>query len=325
MSYLRTQSDMPDKILDPYEAQLGLKHRDVIHMLEILSDPQAPIPNRLKALRMLKEVLPGNQQHADQYNAIEILTPYLSHAKKSLVLNAVSCFNTLIITENLAEKMVDSIPVLIELVNPEEEIPMRYEAAHLLRIIADFLGPVTPFLSGRVPNDLVEAVSSRYSDQQTTKELFGLLARLSNKQTIRVPLMDSHEFLTLLVRSFSNIQLRSSALILASNIAMDPSNKGKIALLSVDILASVAPFLESTDVSLRYAILSLLCLVTVPKEGKHRISTDRDLPDVINTIAKCDEDERCRAAASELRTLIAELPLGKAIMGGDKHNNGSEE
>jgi hypothetical protein len=46
-------------------------------------------------------------------------------------------------------------------------------------------------------------------------------------------------------------------------------------------------------------------LLSVPKEGKHRISTDRDLPDAINNIARNDEEEKCREAATELRVLVA--------------------
>jgi hypothetical protein len=61
--------------------------------------------------------------------------------------------------------------------------------------------------------------------------------------------------------------------------------------------------------------MSLLCLLCLPKEGKHKISTDRDLPDSINNIARNDEDDLCRKAAMELRVLVTEVPLGRAIMG----------
>jgi hypothetical protein len=52
MSYLYTQSDRPNDPLDPREAQLGLLHREVIHMLTILAIPDSPRANRLKAFRL---------------------------------------------------------------------------------------------------------------------------------------------------------------------------------------------------------------------------------------------------------------------------------
>lgn len=147
---------------------------------------------------------------------------------------------------------------------------------------------------------------------------FGLLSRITNKQQIRIKLIESNDFLTLLVRSFTNSALRQVSIILASNIAMDPTHKGKIALLNADILASISIFLEATDPDMRYSIISLMALLAVPKEGKHKISTDHDIPDLINNIARTDEDEPCRDAAEEVRVLVSELPLGKAIMGGSK-------
>ncbi|OHT07643.1 hypothetical protein TRFO_24142 [Tritrichomonas foetus] len=187
-----------------------------------------------------------------------------------------------------------------------------------MKTIAEFLGPVTPFLTGSVPKQLVEAVSSRQSTQSFLLHAFRLLSRLTNNQSIRIPLIENIDFLTILVRSFSSSDLRQAAIICSSNIAMDPSHRGKIALLNADILLSISAFLESTDPLIRYAILSLIALLAVPKDGKHKISTDRDLPDLINRIAKDDDDESCREAASEVRVLVSELPLGKAILGGQK-------
>jgi hypothetical protein len=44
------ESGGPERVFDPFEASFGLRHRDIIHMLEILGDAQAPTPNKIKAL-----------------------------------------------------------------------------------------------------------------------------------------------------------------------------------------------------------------------------------------------------------------------------------
>jgi hypothetical protein len=168
------------------------------------------------------------------------------------------------------------------------------------------------------PSEIVRSISARQTDAEFIREMFGMLSRLANTAPIRLPLCTSIEFLTMLVRSLSNPFLRNAAVLLASNIAMDPTHQGKLALLSCDILPSVAPYLHSTDAHVRYSILSLLCLLAVPKDGKHIISTDRDLPDTINAIARGDDDDKCREAAAELKVLVTELALGKAIIGTGK-------
>jgi hypothetical protein len=318
MTYLWTQSDRPDQPLDPYEAQLGLKHRDVIHMLELLRDSQCPRPNQLRALRLLKEVLPDHEQHAAKYDAVQVLTPYLYCSHKGLILHTVSCLVSFVLTEDLALTLSTAVSRLLEFIDPGEETPLRLETATLLRIIAEFTGPIREFVTEPGLARLLRAISGRQTDLSFVDEMFGLLSRLANHATVRVPLCNSIEFMTLLVRSFSIVRLRQRSIILASTIAMDPSHAAKLALLNYDIVPSIAPFLEAPNAELRYSILSLLCLLAVPKEGKHKISTDRDLPDAINAIARNDENDKCRDAAAELRMLVTELPLGKAILGTEK-------
>jgi hypothetical protein len=318
MSYVFTQSDRPDDPLDPHEAQLGLRHRDIIHMLEILANPDSPRPNRMKALRLLKEVLPDHEQFAAKQNALSIITPYLYNQHKGLILLSVSCLVSFISTEDLARSLSTEVSRLIEFIDPDEEAPLRLESATLLRIIAEFTGPVRGFVIEPGPARLLRAISGRQSDVLFIDQMFGLLARVANSTPVRTILCESTEFLMLLVRSFSNLTLRHRCVILASTLAIDPLHKATLALIQCDIVANISPFLEAPNADLRYGILSLLCLLAVLKEGKHRISTDRDLPDAINNIARNDEDEQCREAAAELRVLVAELPLGRAIMGTDR-------
>ncbi|KAK8882343.1 hypothetical protein M9Y10_044985 [Tritrichomonas musculus] len=315
------QSAPPERVFDPFEATLGLRHRDIIHMLEILSEPQAPRANKIKALRLLNENLPGRQHEAEMNGALDILKPYLMQPPNGLLLNTLVCFNTLINTEDLARKMLPDVPRIVEIISPDLEPPLRIEAAKLLRIIAEFVGEESPFISGGVPKGLVAAVSDHDATPEFLREAYGLLSRLANQQNIRIPLIGSEDFLSILVRSFAKPMLRQVSIILASNIAMDPSHRGKLALLNADILPNIAGFLKSEDEKLRYAILSLIALLGVPKDGKNDIATDDQLPDLINNIIKNDPDESCRNAADEVRVLVSELPYGRAIMGGPEEEN----
>jgi hypothetical protein len=285
-------------------------------MLEILGDAQAPKPNKIKALRLLNEVLPGRQHDADANGAIEILRPYLMQPPIGLLLNTVVAFNTLINTDDLARKMLEDVPRIVEIIAPSFEPPLRQEAARLLRIIAEFVGPEPPFLAGSVPAAFVEAVGSRESKPEFLKEAYGFLSRLTNKQNIRVPLFDSSDVLTILVRSFSDSFLLNVAIIFASNIAMDPSHRAKLALLNADILPNISEYLKSPDPKLRYSVLSLMSLLAVPKDGKHDMATDDKIPAYVNDIIDNDPDDDCKAAAKEVRVLISELPFGAAIMMG---------
>lgn len=301
---------------DPFEPTLGLRHREISHMLEILSNPQAPKSSKIKALQLLTEVIPGRQHEADMLGIFDILRPFLMQNPNGLLLNALVVFNSLINTKDLAAKLLEDVPRIVELVHPDIEKPIRTEAARLLRSVAEYVGPEVPFQSGSVPSQLVAAVASRDCDTDFLLEGFRLLSRLTNKQNIRVPLIDNSDFLLALVRSFSNIKLRESAFILASNIAMDPSHRGKIALLNAEILPAIQPYLTSEDESVRLSALSLLCLLAVPKDGKQMIATDPNMPEVISNIISKDTSEECKKAANELRLLVTEHPIGKAIMGG---------
>lgn len=303
------------KPFDPFEPTLGLRHRDISHMLEILSNPQAPKSSKIKALRLLVEVLPGRQHEADQKGAIEILKPFLMQEPNGLLLNTLVVFNTLINTNDLALKVLDEVPRIVELVHPEMEKPIRVEAARLLRIIAEFVGPDISFQTGSVPSQLVAAVASRDCDTDFLLEGFRLMSRITNKQSIRVPLIDNNDFLLTLVRSFSNPTLREVAFNLAANIAMDPNHRGKIALLNAEILTAIEGYLASENPELRLTTLSLLSLLAVPKDGKQMIATDPDLPEIINRIARSDNDEKCKKAANGLRVLVREHPIGQAILG----------
>jgi hypothetical protein len=309
-----------DPVFSPYEATLGLRHRDIIHLLEILDDPQAPVPDRIKSLRLLNEVLPGRQHEAEMYGAIDKLRPYLMQPANGLLINSIVAFNTLINTEDLARKMLQDVPRIVEIIAPDVEPPIRREAAKLLRIIAEFVGPEAPFLAGSVPWSLVEAVASRPIDPEFLVQAYGLMSRLANKQQVRVPLFESTDALTILVRSFSNPILRNVALIFASNIAMDPSHRGKSALLNADILPNLVEYLSSPDAKLRLTVLSLLALLAVPKEGKHDVATDDSLPAEISRVIENDPDDDCKKAAIEVRTLVCEYPMGRALFGaGDVH------
>ena len=300
---------------DPFEPTLGLRHRDISHLLEILSNPQAPKASKIKSLHLLIEVIPGRQHEADQKGAIDILRPFLMQEPNGLLLNTLVVFNALINTKDLAQKILDDVPRIVELVHPEMEKPIRVEAARLLRVIAEYVGPEVQFQSGSVPSQLVAAVASRDCDTDFLLEGFRLLSRITNKQNIRVPLIDNNDFLLALVRSFSNQRLREAAFNLAANIAMDPSHRGKLALLNAEILTAIEGYLTSEDAQLRLTTLSLLALLAVPKDGKQMIATDPELPEMINNIARNDSDEKCKKAALGLRVLVMEHPIGQAILG----------
>ena len=77
VDYLLTKSSHPEMFIDDNEAVSGLKHRDFIHQLELLSDPKTTRPNQLKSLRFLKEVISGQQEMAEIQKATEILRPFL--------------------------------------------------------------------------------------------------------------------------------------------------------------------------------------------------------------------------------------------------------
>jgi len=312
---MSTKNDQTPK-MDKFDATLGLRHRDIQHMLEILSHPDATKANKTKALRVLNSVLPGRQHEADQLGAVEILVGFLLQPPNGLLLNCLVALNSIVITDLIAKKLIEYVPRLSELISGENELPIRREAAKLIKLITEFIGPDPAFLSGSIPSNLVSSVSGRDRDPEFLHHAFGFLSRLANKQTIRVPLIDNTDFLLNLIRSFSNSLLRMSALILASNIAMDPSHRGKIALIDSDVMSAIKPFLAESDRDTRFSMLSLLSLLVVPKDGKQMIATDPEIPDIINNIAKNDPDETVKQAAQKVRIMVSELPIGKAIMGG---------
>ena len=297
------------------EARLGLWHRDVIHMLDILSSSNYPDNEKLVALRLLREVLPNRQQEASILNAIPILTPYLYQENTGLLLNTLAVFIIYVITVPLAKSLIPDIPQLVKLLDSNNIVPIRRDSAHLLQIIADFVGPDPAFLSDEVPQNIVNAVSFRDNNTQFLLHSFGLLQRICNSPVIRDPLINSPSFMQALVRGLSNSTLRQESILLSSNLAMDPTHKAKIALVSNGVLNCLVPFLDSLDLDLRRSSLSLITLLSVCREGKYHISTDQDLPFLIEQIAESDNDELCRKAADEIKKQVCELPLGKAIMG----------
>lgn len=297
------------------EARLGLWHRDVIHMLDILSSSNYPDNEKLVALRLLREVLPNRQQEAAIANAIQILTPYLYQANTGLLLNTLAVFIKYVITIPLAKSLLPDIPQIVKLLDSNNIVPIRRDSAHLLQIIADFVGPDPAFLSDNVPQDIVNALSFRDNNVQFLVPAFGILLRICNSPIIREPLLNSPIFMQSLIRGFSNSILRQETILLSSSLAMDPTHKAKIALVSNDVLSCLVPFLDSLDLDLRRSSLSLIALLSVPREGKHKIATDQDLPFLIEQIAESDSDELCRKAAIEIKKQVCELPLGKAILG----------
>lgn len=193
------------------------------------------------------------------------------------------------------------------------ENPLRYEAAALLRKIADLVGCETQFQAGSTPSQLVQSVAYKHSEPKFLLEAFRLLSRLVNKQNLRVPLIDSSDFLINLVRSFSNSFLRDSAINLAANIAMDPSMRGKSALLDADVLSAIGPYLSDPDKEVRFSVISLLALLGVPKDGKIMITAEPNIPKIIVDIIQNDPDESCKKAANEVRICVSELPDGENL------------
>lgn len=300
---------------DPYEISLGLGHREISHLLEIIYDQQATRMDKTKALRLLNDILPGREAEAIELHAFDALRPLLLQQNNGLLLHTLIALNTLISTILDADMLTQDIPRIVEIVNPDNEVPLRIAAAALLRNIAELLGPVPQFVEGDVPIKLVAAAASKYSTQPLYAELFPLLSRLTNQQKIRVPLIESQNLLKVLVQSIQNPELQMLAINLAENVAMDSGNNGKLALLEADILDQLGPLLSSPTVTVRMATISLITLLSVPREGKERIAMERGIADTLKKISESDPDLECRRAATKCRIIVAELPFGKVIVG----------
>jgi len=297
------------------DVTIGLRHREISHLIEILSEPQSKNAQKIKALRLLHEVLPGRQQEAIFHNIIGITKDFLLQKPNGILLNTLVLYNILVNDPNTAHQLSPFIPKLVDLISPEAEVPIKMESISLLRRISSFIGPVEEFITEGLPKTLISHVSSRFNDQVFLQEAFVLISRLISSPTYMGIIIQTSSFLMLLVRSFSNISLRSPTISLASSIAMEPSHKGKIALIQADVFSSISPFLDSRDSELKFSILSLIALLTVPREGKHKVSTDQEIPDLINRISQYDNNEKCRKVAESIRILVSEIPLGEAIMG----------
>ena len=300
---------------DPYEISLGHGHREISHLLEIIYDQQASRIDKTKALRLLNDILPGHEAEAIQLHAFDALRPLLNQPNNGLLLHTLVALNTLISTIYDAEKLTEDIPRIVEVIHPDNEIPLRTAAASLLRHISELLGPVDPFIEGDVPIKIVASAASKYSAIPLKKELFILLSRITNMQNVRVPLIENEELLKIIVDSIKNPELQMPAINLAENIAMDSGHNGKLALLNVDVLDELVPLLESPAVSVRMASIALMTLLSVPKEGKERIAMERTIPDALKKISEEDADLECRRAAYKCRVIVAELPLGKVMVG----------
>ncbi|KAK8894506.1 hypothetical protein M9Y10_022940 [Tritrichomonas musculus] len=300
---------------DPYEISLGLGHREISHLLEIIYDQQATRMDKIKALRLLNDVLPGREAEAIQLHAFDALRPLLLQQNNGLLLHTLVALNTLISTIQDAEKLSSDIPRIVEVIDPENEVPLRIAAATLLSHIAELLGPIDPFIEGDVPIKIVAAAASKYSTPPLLAELFRLLSRLTNKQKVRVPLIENKDLLKVIVKSIANPDLQMLVINLAENVAMDSGNNGKLALLDVDILDELGPLLSSPKVTVRMATISLITLLSVPKEGKERIAMERSIADTLKNISESDPDLECRRAALKCRIIVAELPFGKVIVG----------
>lgn len=300
---------------NPHEISLGNGHREISHLLEIIYDQQASRIDKTKALRLLNDVLPGREPEAIQLSAYDALRPLLLQPPNGLLLHSIVALNTLTKTILDAEHLKGDIARLVEIIDPQIETPLRIAAATLLRNIAELLGPIPELLAGEIPIKFVEAAASELSTTPLLYELYILLSRITNEQTIRVPLIESPKFLKKLVKSISVSELQDVAINLAENISMDSSHKGKLALLDTEILDDLGPLLKSKRVSVRMAVVSLISLLAVPKEGKEYLAMSQDIADSLKKISENDADLQCRRAAMKCRIIIAELPMAKVIIG----------
>jgi hypothetical protein len=301
---------------DPYEISLGNGHREIAHLIEIIADPSAPKASKIKALRLLTEVLPGRQSEALQFDAFSPLRSLIKNQRlDGLVLYSLVCLNTLVDTIEDAAILAPDIPLIVEILDAENEPPLRIAAATLLRHLADLLGPVAQFIAGNVPIKIVTAAASPLTTGDLFPQLFDLLSRLTNVQDVRVPLIANQRLLEVIVQSIRNPALQSKAVNLAENIAMDISHTGKKALLKVDILDEMMPLLLDNNVNTRMGALGLMALLAVPKKGKKRIAMAGDICKALKDISEKDADLGCRRWAYKTRIFVAELPFGKAIVG----------
>ncbi|EAY20769.1 Phosphoribulokinase / Uridine kinase family protein [Trichomonas vaginalis G3] len=300
---------------DPYDTSIGYGHQEITHLLDILSDPMSPKANKIKSLRLLCNIMVGRQDEAIQHKAFNVLKPFLNQPPNSLLLHSLIALTVLCDTKEHSMVLVPEIPRIVEIVHPDVEVPLRLEAAKLLRRMSEFVGPIDQFNEGKIPSALVEATAFKDSSQEFLLEMFYLLSRLTNIQKVRVPIISSQPLLEVIVKSVSNPFLRDAAVLLACNIAMDKSHHGKSALLEVGILDAVSGLLAAKEVAVRMSALSLISLLAVPKDGKELLSTMPDTADLLQKISSSDPDLYCRRAATKCRIFIAEIPFGKVIVG----------
>jgi hypothetical protein len=309
-------TDKPFRVQhNPYEVSLGNGHREIPHLLEIIADTQAPKAPKIKALRLLNDVLPGREAEAIRHNAFDAIRPLIREPPGGLLLHSLVCLNTLVSTTLDAAVLRPDIPTIVEILDPKSEPPLRIAAATLLRHLADLLGPVSEFTEGEIPIKIVVAAASPLTGPELIPQLFDLLARLTNVQNVRVPLIESAPLLDVLVKSIKDPKLQSKAINLAENIAMDSSHNGKLALLNAEILDELRPVLDRPEVSSRMSALGLISLLAVPKDGKERLAMASDLADALKRISDSDPDLECRRSAYKARIFVAELPLGTVVMG----------
>jgi hypothetical protein len=301
---------------DPYEISLGNGHREVAHLIEIIADSAAPKPSKIKALRILTEVLPGRQSEALQFDPFTPLRALLKQSRlNGLVLHGLICLDSLVDTIADAQVLAPDIPPIVDILAPGNEPPIRIAAATLLRHLADLLGPVKQFIDGNIPIKIVDAAASPLTTADLLPQLFDLLSRLTNVQDVRVPLIANQGLLEVIVKSIKEPGLQAKAINLAENIAMDISHTGKRALLDVDIIDELTPLLLDKNVNTRMSALGLISLLAVPKEGKERIAMAGELCHALRGISEKDPDLDCRRSAYKTRIIVAELPFGRAIVG----------
>jgi hypothetical protein len=301
---------------DPHEISLGHGHRELAHLIEIVADASAPKAAKTKALRLLADVLPGREAEALELGALAPLRALLRGARADgLVLHALVCLDRVVDTAPQAQALAPDIPPIVDLLEPEREPPLRRAAAALLRHLADLLGPAREFIDGNVPIKIVAAAASPLTGAALLPELFDLLARLTNTQDVRVPLIANQGLLDAVVRAVRAPALRARAVNLAENIAMDISHAGKRALLEAGVLEELPPLLRDRDPGTRMSALALLALLAVPKEGKEMVAMAADLCHALRDISERDADLGCRRAAYRARIIVAELPMGRSVVG----------